>query len=104
VELAVDLGLGGFVLVVIGGLIFGGVALLVGEPRTIYEGLVDGIAFGIGAIFASECITAFQERGPMFDGLAVLPALAGGIVVGLVAEIVTRFVTGGTYTRGAASA
>jgi uncharacterized membrane protein YeaQ/YmgE (transglycosylase-associated protein family) len=104
VELAVDLGLGGFVLVIIGGLIFGGVALLIGEPRTGYEGLVDGIAFCVGAIVASECITAFQDSGPMFDGLAVLPALAGGIVVGLVVEIVTRFVTGGTYTHGAASA
>src|SRR5262245_48176986 len=95
-ELALDLGLGGYVLVALGALIFGGAALLIGEPHTTVEGLVDAIAFAIGAIVASEFITAFQETGPMFDGLAVLPAL--------VVEIVTRFVTGGTYTHGAASA
>jgi hypothetical protein len=103
-ELALDLGLGGYVLVLVGGLIFGGAVLLVGEPRTGYEGLVSGIAFGIGAIVASEFVIAFQESGPMFDGLALVPALAGGLVLGVFVEIVTRFVTGGTYTHGAASA
>jgi hypothetical protein len=33
-----------------------------------------------------------------------VPALIGGLVLGLVVEVVTRFVTGGTYTHGAVSA
>lgn len=103
-ELAINLGLGGWILVAIGALIFGGAAQLVGEPRAGLEWLVDAIAFAIGAVVASEFITAFQESGPMFDGLAVVPALAGGLVLGVLVEIVTRFVTGGTYTHGAASA
>ena len=103
-ELAINLGLVGWILVAIGALIFGGAAQLVGEPRAGLEWLVDAIAFAIGAVVASEFITAFQESGPMFDGLAVVPALAGGLVLGVLVEIVTRFVTGGTYTHGAASA
>jgi uncharacterized membrane protein YeaQ/YmgE (transglycosylase-associated protein family) len=103
-ELAIELGLAGWVLIVVGALIFGGVAQLIGEPRTGYEWLVDAIAAGIGALVASEFITAFQDTGPVFDGLALVPALVGGLVLGLAVEIVTRFVTGGTYTHGAASA
>jgi uncharacterized membrane protein YeaQ/YmgE (transglycosylase-associated protein family) len=103
-ELAITLGLGGWILLVVGALIFGGAAQLIGETRTGYEWLVDAIAAGIGALVASEFITAFQNTGPVFDGLAIVPALIGGLVLGLAVEIVTRFVTGGTYTHGAASA
>jgi hypothetical protein len=42
--------------------------------------------------------------GPVVDGLALVPALAGGLVVGLVVEFATRYVTGGHYTHGAMSA
>jgi uncharacterized membrane protein YeaQ/YmgE (transglycosylase-associated protein family) len=103
-ELAINLGLGGWVLIAAGALIFGGAAQLIGEPRAGLEWLVDAIAFAIGAIVASEFITAFQDSGPMFDGLAVVPALVGGLVIGVIVDAVTRLVTGGTYTHGAASA
>ena len=44
------------------------------------------------------------KNGSFFDGLALVPALIGGLALGLVVEVVTRFVTGGTYTHGAMSA
>jgi uncharacterized membrane protein YeaQ/YmgE (transglycosylase-associated protein family) len=103
-ELAINLGLGGWILLIVAALIFGGAAQLIGDPRTGFEWLVDAIGFAVGALVASEFVTAFQASGPMFDGLAVVPALAGGLLLGLVVDIVTRFVTGGTYTHGAASA
>jgi hypothetical protein len=34
----------------------------------------------------------------VFDGLALVPALIGGLVVGLVIELATRYMTGGSYT------
>ena len=74
---------------------------LIGETRTGYEWLIDAIAAGIGALFASEFIVAFQATGPVFDGLALVPALVGGLVVGLIVEIATRYLTGGRYTHGA---
>ena len=75
------------------------VAQVVGETRTGYEWLVDGIAAGIGALFASEFIMAWRTFDPVVDGLAIVPALLGGLAVGLVVEIATRYLTGGTYTR-----
>jgi uncharacterized membrane protein YeaQ/YmgE (transglycosylase-associated protein family) len=96
-ELALTLGLWGWIAVIVGALVFGVLAQSIGETRTGYEWLVDAIAAGFGAIVASEFIVATQSFGPMFDGLAIVPALIGGLVVGLAAEIVTRFATGGTY-------
>ncbi len=103
-ELIITLGLGGWAILIVGSLIFGGLAQFVGETRTGFEWLVDAIAAGIGALVASEFIVAWQALGPVVDGLALVPALVGGLVVGLVVEIATRYITGGHYTHGAMSA
>ena len=97
-EFAIALGLGGWAALIVGALVFGVVAQFVGETRTGYEWLVDAVAAGIGALVASEFIVAWQGFAPVFDGLAVMPALIGGLVVGIVAEVATRYLTGGTYT------
>lgn len=101
-ELAISLGLLGWIAVIVGALIFGVVAQLIGETRTGFEWLVDAIGAGVGAIVASEFIVAWQSWGPMFDGLAIVPALIGGLVVGMVVELATRYLTGGTYAPVAA--
>lgn len=103
-ELSITLGLGGWLVLIAGSLIFGAIAQLVGETRTGYEWLVDAVAFAAGAIIASEFVMAWQAIAPVFDGLALVPALLGGLVVGLVVEVATRFTTGGSYTHGAMSA
>ena len=97
-ELAINLGLGGAIVLVVGALVFGVIAQFVGETRTGYEWLIDAIAAGIGALIASEFIIGWQAFEPVVDGLALVPALIGGLVVGLVVEVATRFMTGGTYT------
>ena len=96
-ELAFTLGLFGWIAVILGALVFGVLAQSIGETRTGYEWLIDAIAAGIGAVVASEFIVGWQSFGPMFDGLAVVPALIGGLFVGVVVEVVTRFVSGGSY-------
>jgi uncharacterized membrane protein YeaQ/YmgE (transglycosylase-associated protein family) len=103
-EFAIGLGLGGWVVLIAGALVFGAVAQIVGETRTGFEWLVDAIAAGIGALFASEFIVAWRTFEPTWDGLALVPALIGGIVVGLVVEVATRYLTGGTYTGRPVSA
>lgn len=103
-EFVIALGLGGAALLIVGAVVFGAIAQFVGETRTGYEWLVDAIAAGIGALVASEFIVAWQATGPVWDGLAVAPALIGGLVVGLVVEVATRYMTGGRYTHGAMSA
>ena len=97
-ELAIALGLGGVIVLVVGALVFGVVAQLFGETRTGFEWLVDAIGAGIGALVASEFIVGWRTTEPVFDGLALVPALIGGLVVGLVIELATRYMTGGSYT------
>ena len=96
-ELAFTLGVWGWIAVIGAALIFGILASSIGETRTGYEWLVDTVAAAVGAIVASEFIVAWQSFGPMFDGLAIVPALIGGLAVGAIAEVATRMVTGGTY-------
>ena len=97
-EFAIALGFGGWVLLIVGAIVFGGVAQVIGETRTGFEWVVDAIAAGIGALVASEFIVAWRTFEPTWDGLALVPALLGGIVVGLVVEVATRYTTGGNYS------
>jgi len=97
-ELAISLGIGGWLVLLAGALLFGVLAQLIGETRTGYEWLVDGIAAAVGALVASEFIISARTWEPVWDGLALVPALIGGIVVGVVIELATRYLTGGRYT------
>ena len=96
-ELSIELGIGAWVLVFAGALIFGIVAQTIGETRTGFEWVVDAIGAGVGAVVASEFIVALQATGPVWDGLALVPALIGGLVLGIIVELITRSATGGTY-------
>ena len=96
-EFTITLGLGGWIALILGALAFGVVAQFVGETRLGYEWLIDAIGAGIGALVASEFIVAGQTVEPVWDGLAIIPAVIGGLVVGLIVEVVTRFASGGTY-------
>ena len=84
---------------IVGALVFGVVAQFVGETKTGFEWLVVAIGAGIGALVASEFIVAWQTFEPVWDGLAIVPAVIGGLVLGIVVEIATRYLTGGTYAR-----
>jgi len=97
-ELAINLGLGGWLVLLAGALLFGVIAQFIGETRTGYEWLVDGVAAALGAVVASEFIISAQTWEPVWDGLAIVPAVIGGLVLGIVVEVATRFMTGGHYT------
>ena len=103
-ELAITLGLGGWVLLILSSLVFGAIAQYIGETRTGWEGALDALAFGIGALIGSEFIVATQAYGPVWDGLALVPALVGGLLVGLIVELSTRYATHGTYAHHATPA
>ena len=97
-ELAIVLGVGGWLVLLAGALLFGVIAQFIGETRTGYEWLVDGVAAALGAVIASEFIISAGTFEPVWDGLAIVPALIGGLVLGLVVEVITRYMTGGRYT------
>ena len=96
-ELAPTLDLGGWILLIVVAVAFGVVAQFIGETRTNLEWLVDAIGFFVGGLVASEFVIAWQTFEPVYGGLAIVPALVGGLIVGLIVEVATRTLTGGTY-------
>jgi uncharacterized membrane protein YeaQ/YmgE (transglycosylase-associated protein family) len=97
-EFAVSLGFGGWLVLVVGALVFGGLAQFIGQPRTSFEWIATAIGAAIGAIVASEFIIGWQAFEPVWDGLALVPALVGGLVVGTAVDLAARTLTGGTYS------
>lgn len=85
-------------------MLLGGIAQFVGTPRTGFEWLVDAAAAAIGALVASEFITSWRTFEPVYDGLALVPALVGALVIGVLVDVITRYSTGGTYSGRSVSA
>jgi uncharacterized membrane protein YeaQ/YmgE (transglycosylase-associated protein family) len=103
-DFTISVGFGGWIVVILAALAFGVIAQFIGDARTGYEWLIDAIAFAIGAIVASEFIVGLRTFEPVYDGLALVPALVGGLAFGTVVEVVTRYLTGGHYTSHTMSA
>jgi len=78
-------------LVIVAGIVLGVVVQLTGVARSGYYGLVTGIAVVGGAIVAGQWLGSSSAWGPQFDGLYLLPALIGGVVLGAIANLAVRF-------------
>lgn len=98
-EFTTNIEIGGWALVIVASLIFGVLLQFVGKVEIGYEWLVDAVAFFVGAVVASEFITAWRTFEPVWAGVALVPALIGGLVVGILVEVITRMVSGGSYTE-----
>jgi vancomycin permeability regulator SanA len=103
-EFAFNLGFGGWLVLVVGALVFGGLVQFLGQPRASFEWVATAIGAAIGAVVASEFIVGWQAFQPVWEGLALVPALVGGLVVGTAVEVATRSLTGGTYSGRPTSA
>lgn len=99
-EFTINIGVGGAVLLVGGALVVGAVAQLIGNVRLGYEWVITAIAAFVGALVASEFITAWRTFEPVWDGVALVPALLGGLVVGAIVDIVVRYSSGGSLIHG----
>ena len=93
-ELAFTLTPVGWFVAIVGALAFGVIAQLVGHASFSYEWVADSLAAFVGAIVASELVVAWQSFGPMYEGLALVPALIGGLVVGGIVAVVIRYAGG----------
>ena len=96
-EFSFDIGILGALVLAFGALALGVALQLLGSYEQGYEWLVTGVAAFIGGFVASEFIVGWQAWEPVFDGLALIPALIGAIVVGVPVAVVTRLSTGGSY-------
>jgi hypothetical protein len=96
-EFSSTIGILGVAALVVGAAVIGVALQLFGRAGTGYEWVATAIAAGIGGFVASEFIVGWRGWEPVYDGLALLPAVIGGVVVGLTAEAATRYLTGGSY-------
>lgn len=85
------------VLLVIGALVIGAIAQYIGRVVIGYEWVFTAVAALVGGWLGSEAFGTLSAWGPVFDGLYILPALIGGVVLGAATDAVVRYATGGTY-------
>ncbi len=90
----------GWLLLVGGAVVIGIVYQLIGqaiaEVTMPYEWVVTAIVAFLGGLVCGQFVTAWLTIEPVWEGLALLPALIGGLVAGGVAAIAVRLVSGGT--------
>lgn len=85
------MGVLGFILLLAGAVVVGFVGQAIGRRHAAYEWAIAGIGALAGAFVASEYVAPAGWRD--FDGLAIVPALVGALVVGAVVELVYRTTT-----------
>jgi len=93
-----DLGIQGLALLIIPALLFGLIAqVIVWRTATHWMWLIGAVAWFLGGLFASEVLlgaeTTEENYQPLINGLLWDEALFGGLLVGIVAVVVTWFAT-----------
>lgn len=96
-EFTFSIGLWGILALIVGSAALGVIVQLIGEAHYGYEWLLTAVVAGIGAFVASEFVVDFRTFEPVFDGLALVPALIAGGVAGVVAAAATRFLPTESY-------
>jgi uncharacterized membrane protein YeaQ/YmgE (transglycosylase-associated protein family) len=84
-------------MLVLGALILGAIAQIIGRVVVGYEWIFTALAALVGGWIGSEALGTLSTWGPVFDDLYILPALIGGIVLGGLVDVVVRRSTGGSY-------
>jgi uncharacterized membrane protein YeaQ/YmgE (transglycosylase-associated protein family) len=100
-DLTVDMGIWGAVVLIVGALVIGVVAQFIGDIRTNYHWIIVSIAALVGGLICSEFVIDWRSFEPVWEGVALVPALIGGLVFGIVADVIARFAAGGSYTSPA---
>lgn len=89
----------GLAVLAVGAVVIGVIGQLIGEVRTSFEWLPDAVAAFIGGFVASEMLGDLSKIGPEWEGVFLVPALVGAIVLAVVVDLLVRTVTGGTLTH-----
>lgn len=84
-------------LLVAGAVVIGGIAQITGAVTNGYQWLVVGLAALVGGYVGSEALAGLSTWGLEFEGLFVLPAIIGAVVVGGVVDAIVRYSTSGSY-------
>ncbi len=86
-------------LLILGALLIGVVSQYIGDVTVGYEWAVTGAGALIGGYLGSEAFGTASTWGPEFQGLYVLPAIIGALIVGFVVDAILRYSTEGSYVH-----
>jgi uncharacterized membrane protein YeaQ/YmgE (transglycosylase-associated protein family) len=93
----------GWAVLIVGGLVIGVAAQWLLKSDWPYRWVITAIAAVIGAWISSEVI--FTTWTPVFEGITVWPAVIGGLVVGIVVDLIAAYLfrqqAGGSQGQGA---
>jgi hypothetical protein len=93
-EFTFAIGWVGLALLIIGALVIGIAFQFVGGGAATYEWIGTSIAAFIGGFAASELFVTLRDWQPMVDGVALIPAVVGGLAVGALAAFTMRVLFG----------
>jgi len=87
------------VLLIAGALLIGVIAQFIGDVKVAYHWAVVAFAALVGGWLGSEALSAFSTWGPEFEGLFIVPALLGGLILGTIADVLLRYSIEGVYRQ-----
>jgi len=98
-----DVGMSAYaaILLAAGAILIGILVQFMGEVTTGWEGPIAAVATLVGGYIGSEALGTFSTWGYAFEGLYVLPAAIGGVVLGFTIDAIVRYSTQGSYVRHA---
>lgn len=93
-----DIGMTGLAVTVLilAAVVIGAILQYVGDVTIGYEWSVAGLAAIAGGWLASEAFGTASTWGPEWEGMFLLPALIGAVVLGFVVDLAVRYATGGS--------
>ena len=93
----VGMNLGEAIILAGGALVIGAVAQFIGRVTTGYEWVFTAVAALVGGWLGSEAFGTLSTWGPAMEGLYIVPALIGALILGFAVDAVVRYSSGGTY-------
>ena len=94
-----DVGMNGWeaLLLIAGAAVIAAVLQNVGRPGFGYEWVFTFIAAVAGGWLGSEAFANLSTWGPAIQGLYLVPALIGAVVLGVLVDAAVRYISSGSY-------
>jgi len=93
----VGVNLGEVFLLIAGAAVIAVVLQNIGRAGSGYEWIFTFVAALAGGWLGSEAFGALSTWGPVFEGLYLVPALIGAMILGVLVDAAVRYIAGGSY-------
>jgi len=97
VDFTTDIGIYAVIGLGLGAVVLGIALQLIGEVKFGFEWVITAVAAFAGGFVCTEWVTSFRTVEPVWDKMALIPAIGGLLVVGVVVDAIIRYATHGSY-------